>query len=63
MTTQRTYLFMGEVEETLERARIYESSGVASEGAEPYRPTACSCAPGFKAHCFFRSDVCEVEVG
>lgn len=63
MTTNRTYLFMGEVEETLERARIYESSGVAAESAEPYTPTACACAPGFKSYCFFRSDVCEVEVG
>jgi len=58
--SDRVYLFMGEQEELLDRARIYSSDG-AAESNHPAIPDSCSCEPQWREFCFFRSEECEAR--
>jgi hypothetical protein len=61
MTEQeRTYLFMGEQPEKLDRCRIYDGTGGTGKRAD-WKPGPCVCESGFRRQCFLRDADCEVE--
>lgn len=60
-----TYLYMGETEETLGRARIYDGTAPTEDAEVPRHKTGgmrCLCEHAWmRRHCFIKVASCEVE--